>query len=364
MVALAVALGLLAAVLLARSVTAVDGEAIDAAREAARAEASVPPPSSLPTPRADGRVVVRPDGIDGLRLGMSAEEVVAAGFVVERWRNSDGCVRIAPGLADTGPGQGVTGWLYGRQVAAVDVDDRVGDGASFLGPGPGDPLADLQGVEGVLWGRVRVPVPWQEAPQVVDVAWSRPRPDVRVGFTDTTGDGRVDHVRVSTDAAAGCPEAHEAVLEREVHGLPEVGAAGWGRLRLGSTLGEVPHDVQLQDDGVTGEGCELVLSDHEPGLAYVVLRDGVVVAVAVDRGRHEAGFAVGDDPEALRAAVPGLTTSYLGQFWSQGLSVDWQVDGEPVVLSPRREQVLVPGTGASITGPQPVLGTVRVGPGC
>jgi hypothetical protein len=98
-----------------------------------------------------------------------------------------------------------------------------------------------------------------------------------------------------------------------------------------------------------------------------VVRDGEVAAVTVDAGTTVHGATVGDPAERVRE-VYGTTTSYLLQFWEQGLSVDWVVDdeGESVrlVMWPARERVRVPEVDAVLVGPRPVLGAVQLGTGC
>lgn len=360
----------LATVLLARSGTAVDDAVVAEVRASATAEdAGRPGPTAPDAPAVvpDGRVVVRADGVDGLRLGMTRQEVVSAGFVVGG-RSYGPCTPVVPGLADRGPGQGVRAWLVRDRVAAVTVDDRVGDAASFLGPGPGDPLAELDGVPGVLFGDLRVAVPWEAAPFRVDVAWVRPTQDVRVAFVDTRGDGTVGHVEVRSGAAADCARLQRDAQAADAAALPVLEPGGWGEVRLGRPLAEVPTTVRLQREAVTGQGCELVLADEQPGLVLVVLRDGVVVAVTVDEGEVVGGARVGDPAEDVRDAV-GPSTSYLLQFWEQGLSADWQVpDGAGgtvrVVLRPALERVPVPDVDAVLVGPRPVLGSVELGDGC
>jgi hypothetical protein len=204
---------LLVAALLARPGTATDDTAVEATR--ASLEAAPPASSGAPVPSAPlpaARAVVRADGVDGLRLGMSAAEVVSAGFTVQV-HAVGGCRRVSPGLDDTGPGPGLSGWLVGERLAAVSVDDRTGVTASYLGPGIGDALDDLPS-DGLLRASTGVLVPWQPAPVVVDVAWLRPDPSVRVAFADLTGDGSIDHVQVREDVAEVCPVAERAAARR------------------------------------------------------------------------------------------------------------------------------------------------------
>jgi hypothetical protein len=372
-----VAAGLAAVVVaavLARPGTAADEDQVAAAREAL----APAPATQLPSPAAPlpaGVLVVRPDGVDGLRLGMGTAEVVAAGFVVQE-QTYDGCSRVLPGLADAGPGQGVAGWMVEDRVAAVTVDERAGEGSSFLGPGPGGRLDDLPPGDGLLRAATSVQVPWTEPPVVVDVAWLRLPGGTRVSFADLDEDRDIDHVQVLGEAADGCAEAYRAALAEQEAATPVLDLGGWGELRLGMPLQRAREIVSLQDDPVTGPGstaepldgpgggCRLLLGEDEPGLVYVVVADGVVRGIAVDSGRTDTGLRVGDPPERVRDAYPGLMTAFLLERWQQGLSADWQLPEGTLRLSPRREQVRVPSIDAVLTGPRPVVGLTQVGPGC
>ncbi len=386
---------LVVAALLARPGTAADDAAVEATRASLEADDDETSATPLPPgPLPDGVAVVRADGVDGLRLGMSTAEVVAAGFSVSV-QGAGGCLRVSPGLADDGPGPGVGGWLVGDRVAAVHVDDRSGSTASYLGPGVGDDLADLVAVmgparpgdvvdragqqdrAGLLRASTRVTVPWQEAPVVVDVAWVRPSPEVRVAFVDLTGDGVVDHVQVREDVASGCAEAERASRSAEVAALPVLDLQGRGPLRLGTPLSEAARLVDLRDARDLGEGdaddspraCRLLLGDGEPGLLYLVLVDAgpgeaVVQGITVDAGTTEAGLKVGDPAARVVDAYPGITEAYLDDRWRQGLSADWQVPGGVLRFWPTREQVTVVEVDAVLRGPRDVVGLVQVGPGC
>lgn len=366
----AAAVGLLVVgALLARPGTAADDGVVASARASLEATPVAPVEApSPPGPPVDGEVVVRADGVDGLRLGMGAAEVVAAGFAVQE-QAYDGCRRVLPGLADNGPGEGVAGWLVDDRVAAVTVDRRAGEGSSFLGPGVGDPLDDLPPGEGLLRAGTDVRVPWRDAPVRLDIAWVSPEPDRRVSFVDVDQDGAVDHVQVLAGAAGGCAQAYRDALEAEAAQVPVLDLGGWGDLRLGTPLADARDLVRLQDDPVTGADadpgrCRLLLGDGEPGLVWVVVGDGVVRAVAVDAGRTDAGLEVGDPPERVRDAYPPITAAYLGDRWQQGLGADWQLPGGTLRLSPTREQVRVPDVDAVLTGPRQVVGVMQVGEGC
>lgn len=368
-----------AGALLARPGTAADEDVIASAR-ASLEPAPVAPleAPSPPAPPVDGALVVRADGVDGLRLGMSAAEVVAAGFAVQQ-QAYDGCRRVLPGLADNGPGEGVAGWLVDDRVAAVTVDRRAGEGSSFLGPGIGDPLDDLPAGDGLLRAGTDVRVPWRDAPVRLDIAWVAPDPGSRVSFVDVDSDVVIDHVQVLADAGRGCAEAYRDAVEAEAAQVPVLDLGGWGDLRLGTPLAEARGLVSLQDDRETRAGtgqegassaeddqdrCRLLLGDDEPGLVWVVVGDGVVRAVAVDAGRTDAGLNVGDPPERVRDAYPPITAAYLGDRWQQGLGADWQLPGGILRLSPAREQVRVPDVDAVLTGPRQVVGVMQVGEGC
>lgn len=366
---------LLVAALLARPGTAADDAAVEATRASLEA---TPVPTAAPVPDdplPGGTAVVRADGVDGLRLGMSAAEVVAAGYSVQA-QPVGGCRRVSPGLADTGPGPGVAGWLVDERLAAVSVDDRSGTTASYLGPGIGDTLDDLP-TEGLLRAATAVPVPWQEAPVSVDVAWVRPSPGVRVAFADLTGDGSVDHVQVREDAAEGCPVAERDAREAETAALPVLDLQGRGDLRIGTPLPEAAALVSVVDEGDSANGaaddgapsCRLAMGDGEPGLLYLVLADAgpgepVVRGITVDAGTTDAGLAVGDPAEQVAEAYPGLTTAFLEDRWTQGLSADWQLPGGVLRLWPSREQVPVVEVDAVLRGPRDVVGLLQVGPGC
>lgn len=365
---------LLVGALLARPGTATDDTVVQATR--ASLEAAPPVASGAPVPSAPlpaGTAVVRADGVDGLRLGMSAAEVVAAGYSVQV-HAVGGCRRVSPGLDDTGPGPGVSGWLVGERLAAVSVDDRTGVTASYLGPGIGDALDDLP-ADGLLRATTAVPVPWQQAPVAVDVAWLRPDPSVRVAFADLTGDGSIDHVQVREDAAAVCPVAERAFDEAGTAALPVLDLQGRGDLRVGMPLRDAASLVDVEDArGPAGSSagapsCRLAMGDGEPGLLYLVVADdgsgeAVVRGITVDAGRTDAGLAVGDPAQRAAEAYPGLTTAFLEDRWTQGLSVDWQVPGGVLRMWPGREQVSVVEVDAVLRGPRAVVGLIQVGPGC
>ena len=366
---------LLVGALLARPGTAADDEVLEATR--ASLDAVDPSPSGAPlpeVPRPGTTTVVRSDGVDGLRLGWSVQEVIAAGYSVAT--DADGrCRRVLPGVADAGPGPGLSGWLVGERLAAVTIDDRIGATASFLGPGVGGRLDDLP-TAGLLRASTPVQVPWQEAPVAVDVAWLRPSPEVRVAFADLTGDGRVDHVQVSEDAALGCAAAANDARAAAVAALPVLDLQGRGDLRVGATLEEAQAVVEVQEQGEAaaaapddGPSCRLAMGDDEPGLLYLVVSDAgpggpVVQGITVDAGRTDAGLAVGEPAERVGEAYPGITTAYLQDRWGQGLSADWQLSGGVLRLWPTREQVPVVEVDAVLRGPRDVVGLIQVGPGC
>ncbi|MFC3687741.1 hypothetical protein [Aquipuribacter hungaricus] len=365
---------LVAGAVLARPGTAADDAAVEATR--ASLEAVADPSAPVPEPLdPQGAVVVREDGVDGLRLGMGTAEVVAAGFSVQE-EPVGGCRRVLPGLSDTGPGDGVAGWLVEDRLASVTVDARTGAGSSFLGPGVGARLDDLE-APGLLRATTTVPVPWQEASVTVDVAWLRPTPSVRAAFVDLTGDGRVDHVQVRDDAATRCAAEAERVRATEEAALPVLDLQGRGPLRVGAPLAEAAGLVAVQDEGDSANGtaddggpsCRLAMGDGEPGLLYLVLSDPgpggpVVAGITVDAGRTDTGLEVGDPPLDVADAYPGLTAAYLEDRWGQGLSADWQLPGGVLRLWPRREQVPVVDVDAVLVGPRDVVGLVQVGPGC
>lgn len=362
------ALALAAGAVLARTDTAVDDATVDAARaDLVPSELpSAPAPSAAP-PLPEGSLVVRPDGVDGLRLEMGADEVVAAGYSVSD-DVTGGCRRVLPGLADTGPGEGVSGWLVEGRVAAVTVDDRVGDGSSFLGPGLGDPIGDLPTGDGLLHGMTTVSVPWQDELVTVEVAWVTTQDDVRVAFADLDSDGDVDHVQVRARVAAGCAEAAQRADQLQQALLPVLDLSGWGELRLGTPVEQARElvDLQLEPDAAptAPTSCGLLLGDGEPGLVYVVVGEGTVRSVAVDAGVTDVGLRIGDPPERVRELYPGITAAYLGDRWDQGLTADWQLPGGTLRLSPTRERVVLSDLDAVITGPRDVVGVLQVGEGC
>lgn len=360
---------------LARPSTATDEESLADVRESLAATPSVVAAPEPDEPLPSGRLVVRPEGVDGLRLGTAVADLVAAGWSVQP-RPVAGCRRVLPGLADAGPGEGVAGWVVGDRLAAVTVDARAGEGSSFLGPGVGDRLSDLPDGDGMLRADTRVEVPWQDEPLAVEVAWLRPAPSVRASFADLDTDGRIDHVQVLDDAAAGCAPAERAEQAEQERALPALDLGGRGALRVGMTLTEAAATVRLVDpapgdpgSGATAPPCRLVLADDEPGLLYLVVSADasgteVVRAVTVDAGATDTGLRVGDPPEAVGDAYPGITTAYLADRWGQGLSADWQVDGGVLRLWPGREEVRVPEVDAVVEGPREVVGLLQVGPGC
>lgn len=352
------------------------GTAVDEA-EVAAARASLAPvvPSTAPAPAAplpQGALVVRADGVDGLRLGMSGAEVTAAGFSL-RQDGAEGCRRVLPGLADAGPGPGVAGWLVGDRVAAVTVDDRSGDGSSFLGPGPGGLLVDLPVGDGLVRASSEVTVPWQPEPRLVDVARVEAGVGVSVSFADLDSDGDIDHVQVLDDRAAGCPAAQLAREAEDEDDLPVLTADGWGDVRIGTPLAEAVSLLDLQPAlPVAPYGsarCRLLLADAEPGLVHLIVGtddEGVPVvrAIAVDAGRTDTGLSVGVPAERVRDHYPGITQAFLDDRWDQGLVAEWQFDGTVLRLAPTRERVPVPELDAVLDGPRNVLGIVQLGPGC
>ena len=372
---------LLVAALLARPGTAADDRVLEATRSSLEAVAPSRSGAPLPgaplpdVPRPGTTTVVRGDGIDGLRLGWSAAEVVAAGYSVQAGAVG-GCRRVLPGVSDAGPGPGVAGWLVDERLAALTVDDRVGTTASFLGPGVGGRLEDLP-ADGLLRASTPVDVPWQETPVSVDVAWVRPSPEVRVAFVDLTADGLVDHVQVSEDAALGCAAAGRDARAAETAALPVLDLQGRGDLRVGETLAEAGAVVAVQNQGDRADGaaddggpsCRLAMGEAEPGLLYLVLSDAgpggpVVQGITVDAGRTDAGLAVGEPAEQVAEAYPGITTAYLDDRWGQGLSADWQLPSGVLRLWPTREEVGVVEVDAVLRGPRDVVGLIQVGPGC
>ncbi|MGJ7441554.1 hypothetical protein [Aquipuribacter sp. MA13-6] len=347
----------------------------------ARAQASLAPPSAPAAPAVPDLgpgddLVVRAEGVDGLRLGMGADEVAAAGFSLPP-RSYDGCRRVLPGLADTGPGPGVAGWLVDGEVVAVTVDARAGSGPSFLGAGLGDRLDDLPDGEGLVRASRSHPVPWQSAPVRVDVASFVPSPGRRASFVDLTGDGTIDHVQLRTDEGARCGRAYDEGTEADRAAVPVLRPDGWGEVSVGMPLAEAGERVDLQPTaaalGDRGR-CRLVLGDGVPGLAYLLAglttssgaREGtyVVRAVAVDAGATVTGLRVGDPAEQVQEHYPGVTSAFLLDRWDQGLVAEWQLPEGPLRLAPTRERVLVPDVDAVLTGPRNVVGTVQLGPGC
>ncbi len=360
---------------LARPGTAVDEQAVS------RARASLAPPSAPSAPTAPevgpvtGDLVVRADGVDGLRLGMAADEVVAAGFSVQEG-SYDGCRRVLPGLADSGPGPGAAAWLVDGTVEAVTVDDRAGRGPSFLGPGLGDPLAAVAAVERADARRTTTSVPWQRAPVVREVVLVETAPDRRAAFADLTGDGLVDHVQLRSDRGAGCATAQERRASAEAAALPELTVDGWGPVRVGAPLGDAAAVVDLQpdrDDVTTPLGrCRLVLADGEPGLVYLVVGpdpadpggEPVVRSVAVDAGVTDTGLAVGAPADRVQDAYPGITRAFLEDRWEQGLVAEWQLSDGVLRLAPTREQARVVEVDGMLRGPHNVVGMVQLGVGC
>lgn len=360
-----------AGALLARGGTAADDVQVREARASVEAVPTRPAPAPEPSaPLPAGEVVVRADGVDGLRLGMSAAELVTSGWSVQQ-QPVAGCRRVRPGLSVPGPGEGVSGWLVGNRVAAVTVTDGAGASSSFLGPGPGGRLADLPSGDGLRRSTWAVPVPWQPGPVLVDVARSDPAPGVRASFADLDADGTIDLVQVREDAAAGCPAAAEEQQQAEASALPELGLTGRGQLLVGTPLARAAQVARLAAGSATGTPppCRLVLGEGEPGLLYVVVAadaagQEVVRAVTVDAGEMASGLAVGDTAEQVARVLPGLTAAYLQERWRQGLSADWQVDGGQLRLWPRREQTPLTALDTVLVGPRDVVGLVQVGPGC
>lgn len=362
---------LVVAALLVRGGTAVDEDEVAAVRSSL-APAPVASPSAGPVPPPPAPTVdVRPDGVDGLRLGMTAAEVSASGLVVQADGQPD-CRRVSVGPQSAVPGSGVSGWLLDGQVVAVTVDARAGRGSSFLGVGVGGRLQDLPSGEAVRRSRAAVDVPWQPEPVRLALARVRSGAGVAVTFADLTGSGVVDHVQVLADAGAGCAPAAAALRARQVRSLPPLEPDGRGEVRVGRLLEDVRQEVSLPPAvpaAQVGRPCRLVLADEEPGLVYVVVspddagRD-VVRAVTVDAGATARGLRVGDPAERVAELYPGLTTSYLQQRWGQGLIADWRDGSGTFRLAPAREQVVVPEVDAVLRGPGLVVGQVQVGPGC
>lgn len=360
---------------LVRPGTAVDEEVVASAR------ASLAPPSAPAVPAGPDRgpgddLVVRAEGVDGLRLGMAADEVAAAGFSLPP-RSYDGCRRVLPGLADSGPGPGVAGWLVDGEVVSVTVDSRAGHGSSFLGAGLGDPLDDLPGGSGLVRTSRSVPVPWQPSPVRVDVASLSPSPGHRASFVDLTEDGVIDHVQLRTDVGARCGPAYDAGSAADLAAVPVLRPDGWGQLTVGMPLAEAGELVDLQPTAAAvGERgrCRLVLGDDVPGLAYLLagLATGggalegtyVVRAVAVEAGGTVTGLRVGDPADEVQEHYPGVTAAFLEDRWDQGLVAEWQLPEGPLRLAPTRERVRVPDVDAVLTGPRNVVGAVQLGPGC
>ncbi|WP_380168015.1 hypothetical protein [Jannaschia sp. R86511] len=364
-------LGVLA--VLVRPGTAVDEQAVSRA-VASPAPASAPATPSLPVAGA-GPLVVRADGVDGLRLGMAADEVVAAGFSVQPG-SYGGCRRVLPGLADAGPGPGTAAWLVDGVVEVVTVDERAGNGPSFLGPGLGDPVDDWAALAGAEVVTLTTEVPWQAAPVAREVVLVVPSRGRRAAFADLTGDGVVDHVQLRTDRGARCGAAQGRLLEAQRTGLPPLTTEGWGELRVGTPLAEADALVGLQpgrEDVATPLGrCRLVLADREPGLVYVVVGPDparpdagpVVRSVAVDAGRTGTGLAVGAPADRVQDAYPGVTSAFLEDRWDQGLVAEWQLPDGVLRLAPTREQVRVDEVDGVLRGPRNVVGMVQLGQGC
>gem|GEM_PF-4089789 len=345
----------------------------------ARAQASLAPAvaPSAPAPVAAGPadLVVRAEGVDGLRLGMAVDEIVAAGFSVQD-RAYEGCRRVLPGLADSGPGPGVAGWLVDGSVESVTVDARAGRGPSFLGPGLGDPMDELPQGDGLQRVLTSTTVPWQPEAVVGEVARVATGPGRQAALADLSGDGVVDHVQLVSDAGARCAAAFEQETAAEQAALPRLTTAGWGRVQVGTTLTEAATVVELQpgsDDVATPAGrCRLVLAGEEPGLVYLVVgpdpadREGeqVVRAVGVDAGMTDTGLAVGDTAQRVQDAYPGVTSAFLNDRWDQGLVAEWQLPDGVLRLAPTREQVRVSAVDGVLRGPRNVVGMVQLGPGC
>lgn len=368
------------AAVLVRPGTAVD-EGTVAAAQASLAPVVAPDMAPSPDP-GPADLVVRAEGVDGLRLGMSLAEVAAAGFSVQE-RAYDGCRRVLPGLADAGPGPGVAGWLVDGTVQSVTVDERAGRGPSFLGPGLGDRLADLPEGADPVRAPTSTTVPWQGDAVVGEVARVETGADRQASLADLSGDGVVDHVQLVTDAGSRCAAAAAQRTTAEEASLPVLTATGWGPVRIGTTLAEAATLVDLQplvdlqrgrDDVATPAAarCRLVLADEEPGLVYLVVGpdparpgDGQVVrGVAVDAGRTDTGLAVGDPAEQVQQAYPGITEAFLQDRWGQGLVAEWQLPDGVLRLAPTREQVGVVEVDGVLRGPRDVVGSVQLGPGC
>lgn len=365
--------GLALAAVLVRPGTAVDEGTV------ARAQASLAPSVApgAPPPRDPGPadLVVRADGVDGLRLGMAVDEVVTAGFSVQE-RAYDGCRRVLPGLAASGPGVGVAGWLVDGTVGSVTVDDRAGRGPSFLGPGLGDRVGDLPQGDGLLRVPTSTTVPWQREAVVGEVARVATGPDRHAALADLSGDGVIDHVQLVTGSGGRCAAAFEQETAAEQAALPPLTTTGWGQVQVGTTMAEVATLVDLQeaaDDVVTPAGrCRLLLADEEPGLVYLVVGpdpadpegEQVVRAVAVDAGGTDAGLDVGDPAERVQDAYPGVTRAFLHDRWDQGLVAEWQLPDGVLRLAPSREEVRVSDVDGVLRGPRNVVGIVHLGPGC
>ncbi len=351
------------------------GTAVDGAEVAAVQTSLDPAPTVTDVPAApplpEGALLVRPDGVAGLRLGMATAEVAAAGFAVQA-PQVGGCRRVVAGAASPVPAAGVSGWLVDDEVVAVAVDARAGRGSSFLGAGLGGRLQDLPSGEGLRRSTRTVAVPWQAAPVTVALVQVAPAAGVRVTFTDLSGAGQIDHVQVLGDAGAGCGPTAAARAAALSVSLPPLEPDGRAGARVGRTLDAVRREVSLEPAvpaAQVGRPCRLVLADGEPGLVYLVVspddagRD-VVRAVAVDAGSTSAGLRVGDPAERAAALHPGITTAFLQERWEQGLIADWQDEAGTLRLAPAREQVVLPDLDAVLQGPGLVVGQVQVGPGC
>lgn len=274
---------------------------------------------------------------------------------------------MLPGVSDAGPGPGLAGWLVGGRVAAVTLDPRVGRTSSFLGAGLGGRLVDLAGSPGVVYrGTLLTPVPWQSAPVPLDVTWVAPvgTSGVTVSFVDTLGDGHISHVQVRTVEGGLCARTYRDTLQAQAEQLPPLDLGGWGELRLGAPVADAMRLVDVRPPRVDDPRCSLLLSDGEPGLAYLVVSQGRVVGIAVDAGTTDAGLRLGEPAEAVREAYPEVTTAYLGSRWEEGLAADWQYPDGQIRFSPTLERVRVPDVDAVLTGPRDVVGLVQVGPGC
>ena len=369
---------LLGGALLARPGTAADDAVVEATRASLEATAPAPSDAAVPdAPLPGGTTVVRPDGVDGLRLGMSTAEVVAGGWSVGTEAVA-GCRRVVPG----------SGRPAGRGRACRAGWWTSGSPRSPSTTGPAAPPPTWARASAARWttsppatssgSTSEVVVPWQEAPVVVEVARTTPGPGTQVAFADLTADGRVDHVQVRTDAAAGCAAAEQEAREAELAALPVLDLQGRGELRGRDAADRGAHAGAGGRRGRLGQRLRRATGRRRAAWPCPTASRGCstssspttgpgepeVRGITVDAGRTDAGLAVGDPALEVASAYPGLTAAYLEERWGQGLSADWQLPGGVLRLWPGREQVPVVDVDAVLRGPRDVVGLVQVGPGC